>query len=123
MCLDYDAEINEGYAGSSEASIAVFQIETTDQGTKKLKLVEASELKIVNPGLNAIKIRQSDRKVLACGGWDSRLRLFSVKKKRLLVALDFHKEAINTIDFSPFAGKNLMACGSNDGLLSFWNLF
>ncbi len=72
-------------------------------------------------GLNCIKCRNNDSKIFATGGWDHRVRVYGMKKKNLLAVLDFHKEAINTIDFSFFT--NQMAVGSNDGIASFWDLY
>ncbi len=113
MCFDFSTQIMTGYAGSAESKLFSFKI---DQN----KLVLDESVTLVNPGLNCIRIRKSDSKIVATGGWDSRMRLFSTKKRTLLACLDFHKEAINTIDFSM---ENLIAAGSNDGIISFWKLY
>jgi WD40 repeat protein len=112
-CFDYFEKNNFGVCGSSENEIKEFSIANHN-------LREAGSITITNPGLNIIKIRNSDSKIFATGGWDFRVRIFSVKKPRLLAVLDFHKDAINTIDFSE---QNLVAVGSNDGIISFWNLY
>ena len=77
-------------------------------------------IQLINPGVNCIKIRQSDSKIFATGGWDYRIRLYGTKKQNSLAVLCFHKSAVNTIDFSR---ENLMAVGSNDGVVSFWDLY
>ena len=112
MCFDYCKSKNFGAAGSAESSIQLFQIEDT-------KLIKTGEITLVNPGINCIRIR-SDSKIFVTGGWDSRVRVYAVKKLNLLAVLSFHKEAINSIAFSQ---SNLMAVGSNDGIVSFWNLY
>ena len=113
MCFDYSVEKNLGIAGSSENSLEQFKMNENS-------VERSGSIEITNPGLNSIKIRQSDSKIFATGGWDSRIRLFGSKKKNLLAVLDFHKDHINTIDFSV---KNSMAAGSNDGIISFWDLY
>jgi WD40 repeat protein len=119
MCFDYCASNNVGISGSSESWIKQFAlVESSTNSLVEFRLDQQVEL--VNPGLNCAKIRTSDSKLCATGGWDSRVRLYSLKRLKPLVVLDFHKEAVNTIDFS---SENLMACGSNDGIISFWNLY
>lgn len=113
MCLDYNHARNLGISGSAENCMNHFNI--SDVG-----LELDGRIEMTNPGLNCVKIRPSDAKIFASGGWDKRIRVFGSKKKNLLVALDFHKEAINTIGFSEV---NLMAAGSNDGIISFWDLY
>ncbi len=112
MCFDYCKNKNFGAAGSAESLIQLFQIEGTN-------LIKTGEITLVNPGINCIRIR-GDSKIFVTGGWDSRVRVYGLKKLNLLAVLDFHKEAINSIEFSQ---SNLMAVGSNDGIVSFWNLY
>jgi WD40 repeat protein len=120
MCFDYNASSNFGMCGSSESSLKHVAIERKENDSSVVDLISSSSVSLVNPGLNCIKIRKTDSKIFSCGSWDSRIRVYGVKKLKLLAVLDFHKEAINTIDFS---NSNLMAAGSNDGIISFWNLY
>lgn len=113
MCVDYNRARNLGISGSAENYMSHFNI-----GDVGLEL--DGKIEMTNPGLNCVKIRPSDAKIFASGGWDKRIRVFGSKKKNLLVVLDFHKDAINTIGFSEV---NLMAAGSNDGIISFWDLY
>lgn len=111
MCFDFNDKF--GFAGSAENELISFRYENS-------LLTKSEPIKLVNPGLNCIRIRRNDSKIFATGGWDSRIRVYSVKKQKFLACLDFHKEAINSIDFSI---DNCMAVGSNDGIISFWNLY
>ena len=113
MCLDYSKTKNFGCCGSTENEMNQFRIEGCLSRAGKA-------IELTNPGVNCLKIRQSDSKVLATGGWDYRVRLFGTKKQNGLAVLCFHKSAVNAIDFS--AG-NLMAAGSSDGVVSFWDLY
>jgi WD40 repeat protein len=117
MCFDYSKEIGVGAAGSSEHELKSFKL-NLNSSTSKLEEKFATNL--VNPGLNCLEIRKTDSKIFACGGWDSRVRVYGIKKLKLLAVLDFHKDPINSIKFSSF---NQMAVGSADGMISFWNIY
>jgi WD40 repeat protein len=114
LSFDYSIDKNIGVAGCSELDLQQFTI-----NERCLKLLNES-ISLKNPGLNYIKIRSSDGKIFAVAGWDSRVRLYSLKKAKLLCVLDFHNENVNCLDFSK---NNVLVCGSNDGLISFWNLY
>jgi len=115
MCFDFCKSLNVGFGGSSEKTLVEIGL-----NIENMILLEKSTVELVNPGLNCIKIRKSDSKIVSCGGWDNRIRIYGTKKLKLLACLDFHKEAVNSIDFSM---KNLMAVGGNDNLISFWDLY
>lgn len=114
MCFDYSVSKNTGICGSADEWLRQFRVGDSS-------LFEEATIELVNPGQNCVQIRESDSRLFATGGWDSRIRLYSLKKLKPLVVLDFHKEAINTIDFS--TPDNLMAAGSNDCIISFWNVY
>jgi len=115
MCFDFCKTSNIGFCGSSEKNLIEICLNEANTG-----LIEKNTIELVNPGLNCIRIRKSDSKIVSTGGWDNRVRLYGTKKLKLLACLDFHKEAVNSIDFS---NKNLMAVGGNDCLISFWDLY
>ena len=99
--------------------MGLFDLDQSQCGATCLKVNES--ISMVNPGLNCVKVRRCDAKVFACGGWDSRVRVFGLrKKKKLLAVLDFHKEPVYSVDFD---ARGMMAAGSSDGCISFWNLF
>ncbi len=98
ISFDYLKRLNFGCSGSSENEINTFRIDEhcIDGYLNQYGI----EIKLTNPGVNIVKIRQSDSKIFATGGWDNRIRLFGTKKQNSLVVIDFHKSAVNTIDFS-----------------------
>jgi WD40 repeat protein len=114
LSFDYSVDKNIGVAGCSELDLQQFSINEN----KNLCLVN-EKIELKNAGLNCIKIRSNDSKIFASAGWDSRIRIYGLKKAKLLCVLDFHNENVNTLDFS----KETLVCGSNDGLISFWNLY
>lgn len=114
MCFDFSDSLKIGYTGSAESKVHGFKLNET-------KLERSETINLVNPGVNSIKIRPSDSRIFAIGGWDSRIRIYSAKKQKFLACLDFHKEAINSIEFN--STNNLIYAGSNDGIISCWDLF
>lgn len=122
ICFDYCENKKLGFAGSAESDLKPFYVTKDVKNDQEVFIIKSADsVKLVNPGINSIKIRSTDSKIFACGCWDSRIRVYSFSKKAILLAvLDFHKEAINTIDFSDDC---LMTAGSNDGIISFWNIF
>jgi WD40 repeat protein len=83
-------------------------------------ILKKDTTELTNPGVNCIRIRNRDDRIFVTAGWDFRIRVFAMKKTKLLCVLDFHKEAVNFLDFS---NDNCLAAGSNEGLISFWNLY
>ena len=71
------------------------------------------------PGFNTVSIR-SDGKLFVTGGWDGKLRYFSMKSGKLLAIIDHHFDSISDIkfrnDFELFAA-------SIDGTISLWTLY
>ena len=91
------------------------------------KLEEKKKLPLKNPGISTITMRP-DLKVFATGGWDSRIRIYSLKRLQPLVVLDQHKATIQDVIFSPckvdaYNSKCLMAVADKDGCISLWDLY
>lgn len=55
--------------------------------------MKGSSLEIKNFGFNDIRIR-GDYKVFVIVGWDYTVRIFGVKKLRLLVVLIYYKDSV-----------------------------
>lgn len=117
LSFDFCLSKKIGIAGSSGAELKQFSF-NNENNIFKLELTGA--IQMTNPGVNCIKIRPSDSLIFSCGCWDSRIRIISLKKLRLLAVLDFHKEAINSLDFSQ---QNTLVCGSSDGFITIWDVY
>lgn len=115
MCLDFDSSSLRGVTGSADNMFAVFRL--TQQG----KLTAEKTVEIKNPGLSAVKIR-GDSKILATGGWDSKVRIFSWKSSKPLAILNYHTQSVDALAFSEFSDK-LLGVGSKDGRISLWSLY
>lgn len=96
-------------------------------------------IKLSKPGTSVISIRP-DSKLVAAGGWDNTIRLFSLKSKRLLVAFRNHVKQVSTILFirkkdvatiddhqdkqlAPAPSGFLMYCASLDGTISVFDIY
>lgn len=71
------------------------------------------------PGCNSVIIR-SDGKLFVTGGWDGKLRYFSLKSGKLLAIIDHHFDSITSIIFK---NDNSLLAASTDGTISLWTLY
>ncbi|RNA44651.1 guanine nucleotide-binding subunit beta 1 [Brachionus plicatilis] len=117
LSFDFCPSKQIGIAGSSGSELKQFTLRNKS-GLLELELT--ASIQFTNPGVNSVKIRPSDSLLVSCACWDSRIRLLSLKKLRLLVVLDFHKEAINSLDFSQ---DNTLVSGSSDGFIAIWDIY
>ncbi|KAJ8682300.1 hypothetical protein QAD02_018092 [Eretmocerus hayati] len=121
MCIDFHESLRLGIVGSPCDNLQVFSLSSNNE------LMEKTKLPLKNPGTSAIAIRP-DMKVFAAGGWDSRIRIISLKTLRPLAVLDQHKSTIHDIVYSTskveaYNSKCLMAAAGKDGNVSLWNLY
>ena len=72
------------------------------------------------PGCNSVSIR-FDGKLFVTGGWDCKLRFFSLKSLKLLAVVDYHYEAISAVEIRREDSSTIAAC--SDGTISVWTLF
>ncbi|CAK8673686.1 unnamed protein product [Clavelina lepadiformis] len=82
------------------------------------------KISLLNPGIASLKIR-SDKKIIATGGWDYKVRIFSFKSLKPLAVLQYHTGTVQTVAFSECLQSfgQLLACGSNDNKISVWKLY
>lgn len=120
MCMDFDEihRANRGICGSVSNDLCLFE---RDKG----QLLEKRRLTVTNDGFCSLQIRP-DGKIVASGGWDGRIRVFSWKNLKPLAVLDVHKESVQAVRFSESdlckAGV-LLAAGSKDRTVSLWSLY
>jgi len=119
-------------SSSTEGDVKGVQMLKTEEedGEKEgLHLLKTRE--IVNPGVGSAGIRQ-DGKIVATGGWDGRVRVFSWKhpdKLKPLAVLQFHSGSVENITFTqkpPPSGRcntNLLAAGGKDAKVSLWSIY
>ncbi|KAI9267377.1 WD40-repeat-containing domain protein [Sporodiniella umbellata] len=79
-----------------------------------------NEILTKKSGVPAVKIRH-DNKIFATGGYDGKLRVFSIKKMKPLAVLSFHRDTIYSIDFG--TQSNWLVGASQDNRISLWNIF
>ena len=78
-------------------------------------------------------IIRPDKKIVVCGGWDGRLRIFSwVKPEKLkpLAVLNFHADTVEAVAFSDqdveggrLHGRKVLVAGGKDGKASLWDIY
>lgn len=120
MALDFDATLMKGAIGSPSDSMQMFTLSDSSLSLNR-------KITLTNPGISVITIRP-DAKIMAVGGWDSRVRLFSWKNLKPLAVLDEHREAVQDICFSlnrtrAYDNKYLMATAAKDGYIALWDIY
>ena len=113
MCFDYSNALNRGVSGSVDEKLCVWSI------SPDTTLTRVKDFNITNPGVNCMKFRP-DSKIVATGGWDGHVRIFSGKKQTPLAVLAYHKASILSV---AFAADNTLAVGSKDATISIWNVY
>ncbi|XP_013779055.2 guanine nucleotide-binding protein subunit beta-like protein 1 [Limulus polyphemus] len=120
ICLDFDeCYRHQGVSGSADKDLSLWELIQPSQLKMKQKVM------VTNPGISAVAIR-SDAKIVATGGWDKRLRIFSWKTMKPLAVLDYHGGTVEALQFSTSSvGRysRLLAAGSKDGKISLWSLY
>ena len=75
------------------------------------------------PGVGAVAIR-GDGKIVACGCWDGKIRVYEYKAKskgRILAVLKYHENAVTDVAFAP--DGSLLASAARDGDVALWEIF
>jgi len=116
LCLDIDHDFHKGVTVSAGNNIVVF---TINYEQDSIDILHEYELK--RPGINAVRIRSNDEKIIATAGWDHRVRIFAWKKFRPLAILKDHTGSVNALDFS--SHKNWLASGGQDKRICIWSVY
>uniref|UniRef100_A0A8D0HBR5 G protein subunit beta 1 like n=1 Tax=Sphenodon punctatus TaxID=8508 RepID=A0A8D0HBR5_SPHPU len=118
MSLDFDSEKAKGVSGSSEKVLCVWSLNEQQD----LKVHQTHQL--TNSGIADVCIRP-DKKILATGGWDYRLRIFGWKKLKPLAVLDYHTATVHCVSFSNHSRprERLLEAGSKDHRISVWSIY
>lgn len=116
MAFDFDEEKLQGVCGSNEKDVVFFKVD------EQLQLTKIKEIEITNAGVGCLRIRP-DKKVLAAGCWDGKVRIFSWKTCKLLAVLDCHKASILDVTFTFSNQPSLMVASASDKKISLWNIY
>ncbi|CAK9807399.1 Guanine nucleotide-binding protein subunit beta-like protein 1 [Anthophora plagiata] len=121
MALDFDTALMKGIIGGPSDKIQIFTLSANNL------LHDKSKITMKNPGTSAISIRP-DAKIVAVGGWDSRVRIFSWKSLKPLAVLDQHKDTVQDITYSTerlktYDDKCIMATAAKDGYVALWDIY
>lgn len=72
------------------------------------------------PGVGGVSIRP-DEKIVAIGGWDSRVRVYDLKRRRALALLRFHEMGVYAVQFSE--DNKTLATASKDHRIALFTLY
>ena len=120
LSLFFDEDKLAGVVGGSEDIILSFKISAEKS---KIEVNVLKKRQISTKGVSSVLIRP-DKKIVIAGSWDSTIKLFSwmhPEKLKPLGALKFHSESVDVI--AAKSDSKLIAAGSKDGKISFWNIY
>jgi len=120
MSLTWNVTRARGVVTGSEDKIVVLD--------EQLNVVKVRD--ITNKGVGSVCVRHDD-KILICGGWDGRLRLFSwlyPDKLKPLAVLKYHSDTVECVvtghcPQGRLEGKNIILAGGKDGKISIWEIY
>jgi len=113
MCIDVDWFNRKIISGSVDNILCVSKI------NQEMMMEESEKYEWCTTGFACVCVR-SDGKLVCCGGWDGRIRLFAWKNMKRLAILKYHEESINAVSFS---SDDIIAAGSKDGRITLWEVY
>ena len=120
LSIDFDPDNCRGVISGSEEAILSFELE------ENCNIINFKPIKTrttTSKGISSIIIRP-DKKIVVAGSWDSTVKLYSwlhPEKLKPLGALKFHSEGVSVV--ASTADSCLIAAGSKDGKISFWDIY
>ena len=125
MCFDVfedvkDPQCFEGVAGSVTNDLHKWRTKfCNEELLRNQEISIVRKHRLINAGVASVKIRW-DSKIVATGGWDNKIRIFSLKTLKPLAVLDYHTGTVQALSFS---ASKLLACGSTDKKISIWKVY
>lgn len=121
MALDFDTTLSKGAIAGPSNNIQIFNLSVNHLLHNKNKIT------LTNPGISVITIRP-DTKIMATGGWDNRIRIYSWKTLKPLAVLCQHKDTVQDIIYSTerikaYNNKFIMATAAKDGYIALWDIY
>ena len=73
-------------------------------------------------GVSQVRYRPCDDRIVAAGGYDGPIRVYSARRgHRLLAVLRHHRGAVQALEFCP--DRSLMASGGSDRHIALWDVY
>ncbi len=136
LCMDVATKPNSagdflGISGSAEAKIGMFTVSKTGRVTLQ------EPLDVPKRGISDIRIR-ADCRIFVTAGWDFRVRVFDLKKRRPLANLLIHTGSVHVLALPPRGllshddvenqdrqlwEDGYFCSGSQDARIAMWNLY
>lgn len=122
MCIDFEESTKSGIVGSPTEVLIKFSM--CEDYEKKLELCVVNRVTLLNPGVADVKIRP-DLKIVAVGGWDKNLRIFSWKTMKQLAVLNYHTGTVQSLCFLRHKKsiEQILASGSADHKIAVWRIY
>jgi WD40 repeat protein len=109
-----------GVSGSAGKGLVAFELAGDMSSGRALGALPGSE---EFEGFADVAARR-DGAVLASGGWDHRVRVFSLRSLKPLALLRFHTQTVGAVAWAPDEARmGLLASGGKEGLVALWKLY
>jgi WD40 repeat protein len=131
LCASADASGTGAMSGGADGAAVryAFDVDDDTHGVAvRIVRTHAPYANVVSsamkqPGVSAVAIRADD-KIVACGCWDGKVRVFEYKAKskgRLLAVLKYHEDVVTDVAFAP--DGSVLVSAARDGLVCLWPIF
>lgn len=130
LCVDVDAGGEGAVTGGADGVLVRYAIDFVTESEVNVRVVrthgpytDVVSASSKQPGVSACSIRR-DGKIVACGCWDGKIRVFEYKarsKGRLLAVLKYHDATVTDVLFAP--DDSFLVSTSRDGAVAMWNIF
>ena len=110
------------FCGGAEEQLFQLELLVTSE---EFELVAKKAALLTNPGLASVRVRPGDQRLVASGGWDANVRLFSTKTLKKLAVLSFHRKTVEVVCFGKIRSNatQLLLAGSEDHLITVWDVY
>ena len=120
LSIDVDPAGATAVSGAADCALCVASLAGGEVGAPTRLDIPVTSEASGSGGVASLAVRP-DRKLLAAGGWDKRVRLWQWKRWKPLAVLKQHTETVTAVHFS--ADSRWLASASNDRTIALWDVY
>jgi WD40 repeat protein len=123
MALALDGRARRGASGAADAQVVQFELNAA-AGTCARGAAHGAAARGAAAGargVSALELRREGR-LLACAGWDGRVRLFDARASAPLASLRYHAAPATALAWRHDA-RGTLASASRDGTIALWEVY
>ncbi|RUS20456.1 WD-40 repeat-containing protein [Jimgerdemannia flammicorona] len=134
LAIDISPDTRHAISTSADDKIVKYSI--LDGPAASSDDLVTGSITLKHAGVSDVRIR-SDGRIFATGGWDGRIRIFSLKTLKPLATLAYHRESVYALAFAPVfdpeeegestkdevAQKHYVVGAGKDERISLWEIY